>query len=151
MDEAVAGDFDFEPLGEGVDAFGADAVEAAGVLVGALAELAAGMEVGEDEFDGGDAPLGVDIDRDAAAVVADGDRAVDVDRHLDALAEPGEVFVDGVVEHLEDAVVEAAFVGVADVHARPFADRLETFQLVDLRGVVGLGVGRRGGLGRGRF
>ncbi len=46
VDLAVAHDVGAEPIGEGVDALGADAVEAAGVFVGALAELAAGMQVG---------------------------------------------------------------------------------------------------------
>ena len=124
VDLAVAHDVGAEPIGKGVDAFGADAVEAAGVFVGALAELAAGVEVGEHELDGGDAELRVRVDRNAAAVVGDRDRAIDMDGNLDARAITGEVFVDRVVEHFENAVVKAAFVGVADVHARAFADRL---------------------------
>ena len=73
VDLAVAHDVGAEPIGECVDAFGADAVEAAGVLVGALAELAAGVEVGEHELDGGDAELRMHVDRNAAAVVGDRD------------------------------------------------------------------------------
>ena len=69
VDLAVAHDVGTEPVRESVDAFRADAVEAAGVLVGALAELAAGVEVGEHELDGGDAELRVHVDRNAAAVV----------------------------------------------------------------------------------
>jgi hypothetical protein len=49
----------------------------------------------------------------------------------------GEVFVDRVVEHLENGVVETPLGGgVADVHPGAFADRVEALQLVDLRGVV---------------
>jgi hypothetical protein len=70
----------------------------------------------------------VDVDRDAAAVVADGDGAVDVDGDLDAVAMAGEVFVDGVVEDLGDAVVEGPFVGAADIHAGLFADGLEALE-----------------------
>ena len=69
VDLAVAHDVGTEPVRESVDAFRADAVEAAGVLVGPLSELAAGVEVGEHELDGGDAELRVHVDRNAAAVV----------------------------------------------------------------------------------
>jgi hypothetical protein len=49
----------------------------------------------------------------------------------------GEVFVDRVVEHLENGVVKTALGGgIADVHPGPLADRIEALQLVDLRGVV---------------
>jgi hypothetical protein len=40
----------------------------------------------------------------------------------------GEVFVDGVVEDLGDAVVEGPFVGAADIHAGLFADGLEALE-----------------------
>ena len=73
VDLAVLRDLDLEPLGDGVYALGADAVGAAGELVSALAILAAGVEGGEHHLDAGDAILGVDVHRDAAAVVADGD------------------------------------------------------------------------------
>jgi hypothetical protein len=137
VDLAIAGDFRFEPFAEGVDAFGSDAVEAAGVFVGALAEFAAGVEVGEDEFDGWDTEFRVGIDGDAAAVVADRAGTVGVEGDVDGFAESGEVFVDGVVEDFEDAVVEASFVGVADVHAWAFADGFEAFEFIDLGGTVG--------------
>jgi hypothetical protein len=137
VDLAFAGDLGFEPLAEGVDAFCADPVETAGVFVGALAEFTAGVEVGEDEFDGWDAEFGVGIDGDAAAVVADGAGAVGVESDVDGFAVACEVFVDGVVEDLEDAVVETAFIGVADVHAWAFADGLEAFEFIDLVGTVG--------------
>ena len=44
----------------------------------------------------------------------------------------GEVLVDRVVDGLPDQVVQArAVVHIADVHARPLADRLETFEHLD--------------------
>jgi hypothetical protein len=103
-------------------------VSAAGELVSTLAILAARVEGGEDHLDAGDAVDGVDVDRDAAAVVADGDGAVDVDGDLDAVAMAGEVFVDRIVEDLGDAVVEGPFVGAADIHAGLFADGLEALE-----------------------
>ncbi len=50
----------------------------------------------------------------------------------DGVAEAGEVLVDRVVEHLEDTVVQAALVRVADVHPGALADRLQPFEFVDL-------------------
>ena len=144
VDVAALGDLDLEPLGDGVHALGADAVGAAGELVSALAILAARVEGGEDHLDAGDAVDGVDVDRDAAAVVADGDGAVDVDGDLDAVAVAGEVFVDGVVEDLGHAVVEGAFIGAADIHAGLFADGLEALEFAQLGGVV---IGGAGSLG----
>ena len=72
--EAVAADGGDELLRQGVDDRRADAVQAAGVDVAvALAELAAGVQRGEDQLQGRLLVLGMHVDRDAAAVVGDGD------------------------------------------------------------------------------
>ena len=47
---AVAVDVELEPLGERVDDRDADAVQAAGHLVAGAAELAAGVQHGEDDL-----------------------------------------------------------------------------------------------------
>ena len=133
---AVSVNLGFEPFGEGVDALGADAVKTAAEFVGALTEFAAGVEVGQHELNGRNLPLRVHVDRNAAAIVADGTRAVGVDGHIDVRAETGQMFVDRVVEDLVNAVMQAAFVGVADVHPRPLAHRFQTLKLVDLRRAV---------------
>ena len=51
-DVAQLVDLDVEPGRQGVDDRGADAVQATGHLVAAAAELAAGVQLGEDELDG---------------------------------------------------------------------------------------------------
>ncbi len=55
----------------------------------------------------------------------------------------GQVFVDGVVQHLENAVVQTALVRVADVHARAFSNGFQTLKFIDLGGVIGLRIRRR--------
>lgn len=45
-----------------------------------------------------------------------------MDGDFDLRAVAGEVLVDGVIEDFEDAVVEAALVGVSDVHSWALAD-----------------------------
>ena len=142
VDLAVAVDLGLEPLGERVDAFRADAVETAAEFVSALAEFAAGVEVGQHQLDGRDLPLRVHVDRNAAAVVADGAGAVRMDGHVDVRAKSGQMLVDRVVEDLVNAMVQTALVGVADVHPRPLAHGLQAFQFVDLGRAVFRALGR---------
>ena len=79
----------------------------------------------------------VDVDRDAAAVVGDGDRAVGIERDVDQVGIAGQRLVDRVVDDLEHHVVQAgAVVGVADIHARPHADGLEALENLDRARVV---------------
>ena len=114
----------------------ADAVEAAGGDVRAAAELAAGVELGEDHLDAREPGLGLLVDRDAAPVVADLGGPVGVQRHVDVGAVPAERLVDRVVDDLPQAVGQAAAVGGADVHPRALADRLQSLQHEEVVGVV---------------
>ena len=83
------------------------------------------------------------IDRNAAAVVDDRDRAVDVDRDVDLIAVPGQRLVDRVVDDFVDEMVQAGRTGRADVHRRPLADGLEPFEDLDLVGGIVVDVGGR--------
>src|SRR5262249_32531165 len=57
-------------------------------------------------------------------------------------AEAGERLVDGIVDDLENHVMQAgAVVGVADVHPGPLAHRFEPLQHLDAAGVVGIEFG----------
>jgi hypothetical protein len=146
VDLAIAADFDFAPFGEEVDHRDADAVEAAGGLVGAFFELAAEFEDGHHAFERGHVAagffgeLGMALDGDAAAVVFDGDAAVDVDRDAHRGGVAGHRFVDRVVDDFVDEMVKAALGGVADVHRRAFADVLEIAEVLEILGGVGLAV-----------
>src|SRR5580704_19288454 len=86
---AVPGNFGFEPLREGVHTLRADAVQATGEFISSLAELAAGMQVGQHQLDGGHLKFRMHLDRYTASVIPYGGRAVDVDGHVDLRAEPG--------------------------------------------------------------
>ena len=136
--EAVAPDLDVELLRERVDAGDADAVQAARDLVVGGVELAAGVEDGEDDLDGGHghAVDGLVVDRDAAAVVDNGDGVVDMDGDVDAGRVAGERFVDGVVDDLVDEVVQPLLAGGPDVHRGTFADGGEAFEDGDVLGRV---------------
>ncbi len=138
---AVAAHRQAQPFGQRVDAGHTDAVQAARDLVAVLVELAAGVQLGHRDFRGA-APglvLVVELDavRNATAVVDDRDRVVGMDRDLDFRAVAGQRLVDGVVQHLEHEVMQAGAIrGVADIHARPLAYRLQAFQDLDRGGAV---------------
>ena len=117
-------------------------METSRVLVGSLAEFAAGVEIGHDEFEGRDLELGMDLNRNTAAIVTNGDGSVGVNGDLNTCAVAGQMLVDRVVENLEDAVVESALIGIADVHTRALTDGLESLKFVDLGGAVFFATGR---------
>ena len=134
---AVAAHLGDEPLRERVDDRDADAVEAAGDLVALAAELAAGMELRQDDGEGGEALVGHDVDRDARAPVRDGDGVVRMKPDLDPVVPARERLVDRVVHDLVDEVMEAPRAGRADVHPRPQPDRLEALEDGDVLAGVG--------------
>jgi hypothetical protein len=137
---AVAEDPQAQPGGEGVHDGDADAVQAAGDLVGVLVELTARMELGHDDLGRRDALARMDVRRDAAAVVGDRDGAVGVERdgHLRRMAR--QRLVDGVVDHLVDHVMQAgAVIRVADIHARALAHRIQALEDLDRVRAVGVG------------
>ncbi|MPL85446.1 hypothetical protein SDC9_31414 [bioreactor metagenome] len=145
IDLVVAPDLELEPVGQRVHHRNADAVQTARHLVGVAAlvgvvEFAAGVQLGHDDLGRRDAFLVVHVDRDAAAVVAHRDRAVGMDLHRDVIGIARKCLVDAVVDDLIDHVMQArAVVGVADIHARPFAHGLQALENLDgLRAVVGL-------------
>ena len=136
VDLPVAPDLELERLRERVDHRHADAVQTARHLVAVVVELAAGVEHRQRDF-GGRAAAAVLIDGDAAAVVHDGDRVVDVDGDVDLIAVAGQRLVYRVVDDLVDEVVQPGGAGRADVHRRTLADRLEALEDLDLvRAVV---------------
>ena len=133
--QAVSFDDDVQGLGESVDGGGTHAVQAAGGLVGGFFKLATSVEFGHDDFESGEAGR-VLVDGDAAAVVDDRNGTVVAQKNVDLLAKAGDGFVDGVVDNFFEQVVETTSVGRADVHARAFADGLETFENFDVFGLI---------------
>ncbi len=129
---AVAPDPQLQLARQRVDHGDADAVQAAGNLVGVLVEFSAGMQLRHDDFGGRDAFTLVDVDRNAAAVVAHGDGAVGVEHDFHGRGVAGQRLVDRVVDDFVDHVMQAgAVVGVADIHAGPLANGIEALQHPD--------------------
>ena len=134
-----------------VDHAGADAVQAAGGLVVAGLELAAGMEHREDHFERALLGLRMDVDRNAAAIVFDGDRgAVLVQGDADVRRMAVHRLVDRVVERFPDQVMQAGAADAADVHAGALANRLESLEDGDVfRCVIRCHCGKLYGLPKG--
>jgi hypothetical protein len=79
------------------------------------------------------------VDRNAAAVVFDGNRGtVGVQRDANVRGIAVHRLVDGVVEHLPHQVMQPRRTDAPDIHTRALANRLEPFQDGNVfRGVVG--------------
>jgi hypothetical protein len=123
---------DLHPLGQGVDGRDADAVQAAGDLVAAAAELAAGVQGGHDHWRA-EMPFAGGYPPGCRGRCRDGDALIGVDDDVDAVAGAGQGLVDRVVDHLVDQVVQRADVGAADVHAGAAAHGLQALQDLDGR------------------
>ena len=81
MGFAVAVDLDVQTRAQRVDDGRADAVQAAGRVIGRVAELRAGMQLGQHDLDAGELGLRLDVDGDATAVVGHFHGAVVVQGH----------------------------------------------------------------------
>ena len=80
------------------------------------------------------------IDGNAAAIVGHRHRAIAVKGDGDAVAIASQRLVDGIVDHLVDHVMEARpIIGVADIHPRTLAHRIQTAQHLDLIGAIVFG------------
>ena len=104
------------------------------MLISLVVELAAGVQSREDHFDAADLFLGVHVDRHAAAVVLDLERAVLVHDDIDFVAITGDGFVDAVVDHFMGEVIGAGGIGI---HARPPAHGIQTAQYFNVGSCVG--------------
>ena len=136
----AARDLDLHALGQRIRHRNADAVQAAGRPVNLGIEFAAGVQRAHDHFERGLVlEFRMRIDRNAAAIVGDGDKAVRLHLDLDPVGVTGERLVHGVVDHLGKQVMQRLLVGAADIHAGPAAHRLEPLQNLDvLGGIAGL-------------
>jgi hypothetical protein len=135
-DVAIALDLEQQLLGERVHDRDADTVQAAGNLVAAAAELAAGVQLRHHDLRSRQPELRHNGHGDAAAVVRDRYTAVGSEVDPDVIAAALQGFVDAVVHHLVDQVVKTARARGADVHAGPAAYGLEALENGDVFGVV---------------
>ena len=107
----------------------------AGELVVLVGELAAGVQLGQDQLDAGDALFRMDVHRHAATVVDHLEGVVGVQDHLHLARMTGQGLVHAVVDDFLGQVVGPGGVGV---HARALAHRIESGEDFDGVGVIGV-------------
>src|SRR5208337_4167340 len=115
-DAAVTQNFEFEPVGKGVDNGDANTMETTGNFIGVAIEFSTSVEDGENHFGSRTLFGGVQFHRNAAAIVYDRYGVVGVNGNVDFVGVAGHGLVDGIVHHFPDEVVEAHLAGRADVH-----------------------------------
>lgn len=133
-------DFSIHAAGQRIHHGDTHAVKTTGNRVTAAAKLTAGVQDGHHDFDGGLALGGVDVNGDAAAVVNNLDAAVGTERDFNMGAESGQSFIDRVIHHFIDQVVQTARTGGTDVHTGTLAYRFKALQDSDVAGTVLPGV-----------
>ena len=131
-DLAVAADLHGEPLGERVHDRDTDPVQSPGDLVALAAELPSGVQLRQDDRNGRQSLIRHDVDRNARAVVSNGDRVVRMQQHLDEVGATRKSLVHRVVDHLEDEVVKAPRARRPDVHTGSQTDRFKALQNSDV-------------------
>ena len=110
------------------------------VSVRLAAELAAGMQRCQDDLERRFVwKARMRIDRNAATVVADRQPIACGELDLDARRMAGDGLVHRVVDHLGGQVMQAAFVGAADIHAGAAADRLQPLENLNILGRIAVG------------
>ncbi|MEY9621952.1 hypothetical protein ABH982_005409 [Bradyrhizobium ottawaense] len=147
----AARDLDLEQRGEGVHHGDADAVQAAGGLVDLAVELAARMQRAHDDFERRFLrKFWMRVDRDAAAVVGDGQEAVRGEFDADEGRMSRQRLVHRVVDDLGEQMMQRLLIGAADIHAGSAPHRFQAFEHLDVGcRVVGFAAGSaRSRLGR---
>ena len=129
---AIAPHPQVKPLGQSIDHTDTHTVQTAGNLIGILIEFSARMKLGHDHFGCRNAFFLVNIGGNAAPVVAHRARTIAIQRHINAIRMTRQAFIDGVVHHFVNHVVQARTIPcVANIHAGAFANRLQSTQNFD--------------------
>ena len=72
------------------------------------------------------------VDRNAAAVIDDSDRVVEVNDGIDARCMAGKRFVDRIVDNLVDQMMQSHLAGRPDIHRRSQTYCFQTFEHFDI-------------------
>jgi hypothetical protein len=132
MDLPVQVNMHLEPGGQGVDNRNAYPVKPSGNLVAALVELAAGVQLGHNNFKGAYILPGMKIYRDTAAVVGYANNVSLFDTNVDLAAVTGKSFVYTVIDNLIDQMVKSVGACCPYVHTGTFPDGFQALENLDI-------------------
>ena len=111
-------------------------MQAAGHFIGSAAKLTTGVKGGHDGFQAGFPGSRVDIHWNTPPVVHDSDQSVLGNNYVNSVAKTGHGLIHGIVQNLEDQVMEASLVSAADIHAWTDPDSLQPLQYLNIFGSV---------------
>ena len=104
------------------------------------------MERRHDDFERGFAgEFGVWINRDATAIIGDGQAVVRFKRHLNPRRMARNRLIHRIIEHFSGKMMKGALIRAADIHAGTTAHRLQPFKHLNIRSIIAGGGGRSGG------
>ena len=136
IDVAIVANGQIQRTGQRVDNRSTDAMQAARHLISAAAELAARVQNCIDNRRRRNAFFWVHTGRDAAAVVGYPDCVARQNLHCDFVAESRQRFINRIVDNFLDQMMQTCQAGRANIHARTFADRFQSFQNLYLRFII---------------
>ena len=125
---SVHGHLNLQPFAEGVYDRGSYSVQTSGNLISVSSEFSSGMKYRKYDLHRRYSFLMMYTDRYSSSVVPYGYRIVRMDNNVYLRAESAQSLVNGVVNDLVDKVVQTLGRRGADIHTRPFPDRLKSLQ-----------------------
>ena len=119
-----------------IDAAHAHAMKTTGNLVGVLVKLATSVQHGHNDLKGRTLLLLMHVHRNASSVIDHLDGVTGKDIDLDVVAIAGQGFIDTVIDHLAHEVMQTLHAGIANIHGRTLAHGFQTFEDLDVTGVI---------------
>jgi len=135
-----------EPQGIGKCVYdgNADAMQTAGYFVRIVVELPAGMQNSHDDFCSRSAFFFVDVYRNAATIVGNGNGVVGMYDNFNIVTVASKSLVNGIVDNFKHHVVEAgAVISVANIHTGALTHRIKSTQDFNVGGVISVTGSRR--------
>ena len=131
----VFSNFNHQPLGQGVDDGNPHTVQPTAGFIGVAAKFTARMQRGHNDLQCRLVfVFGMLVNRNAATIVADGQRAIGRQMHCDPAGVASDRFIHRVVEHFGKQVMQGPLICAANIHAGTPPHGLQTFQHLNIFG-----------------
>ncbi len=105
-------------------------------LVGIAVELATGMQYGHNDLGRRLFLRRMHIDRNTTTVVFHRDRTINMNSYRDFVTVSGQTFINGVIHHFIDQMVQTLGTGRTNIHGRPLTNCGQSFKNLDALSTV---------------